>query len=108
MTRAEAAQIISQAIVSNGSSYVEKTLAQHIAAALDALGLLTYATDPHLNPHPRATSITQERSSHEEIAAAARIVSGDPLGQGLPPVATSEISEPTNKQGQSWAATRAR
>jgi hypothetical protein len=47
--------------------------AVNIATALDALGLLNYAAPPV------ATSNTQERSSPEEIDAAARIVSGNPL-----------------------------
>jgi hypothetical protein len=63
MTRDQAALIINNALP-DGAQY----LAAHIAIALDALGLLALTTDP-----------AHEPNASEQIAAAARIVSGNPL-----------------------------
>ena len=77
MTRADAFRIISDAVLTEPLCHgaaADPDFTTHLAVivtALDALGLLTLAT---------ATSDSQERSSHEEIAATARIVSGNPLG----------------------------
>ena len=98
MTRDQAADIIAIAfrkIDPQPETTDDLAIAQRIAVALDALGLLIYAADPRLNQPARATSNTSKPYAADEIAATARIVSGDLLGNEV-------------QHHSAWATKRAR
>jgi hypothetical protein len=94
MTRDQAVDIIANAILTTpaGLGEVDET-AWRIATALDALGLLTLATGP-------------AETDADRIAAAARIVSGNPLPNSI--VGPEAEAQQQQRADHAWAQTRTR